>query len=146
MSSLNKSRAAHSGRPHKSFFTIDLKQTEINILITYKELADDVVASQGGHYCRKCRQRRVSPRVSLGCLAVHVIERDGQLPGLSRPLLRINAVGHLGHLGHDGQAKLEEHVTESQAVFFPHQAVDDRVEAAAGEGQAVGQREEVRLS
>lgn len=97
----------------------------------------------GGDLCWQCWQRYISPCVGLARLAVHVIEWDGVLPGLPRPLLGIDAIGHLGH---DGQAQFEEHIVESQAVLFPHQAVDDRVEAAAGEGQAVGQREEVRLS
>ena len=35
---------------------------------------------------------------------------------------------------------------ERLAVFFSNQAVDDRVEAAAGESQAVSQREKVCLS
>ena len=101
------------------------------------------VALDGGDFCWQRRQRCISPCVSLARLAVHVIEWDGVLPGLPWPLLIIDAVGHLGH---DGQAQFEEHIVESRAVLFPHQAVDDRVEAAAGEGQAVGQREEVRLS
>lgn len=83
------------------------------------------------------------PDVALACPAVHAVERNGQLAAFFRRHLGAHPSG--GH-GLDGAVHLEEDAAESRAVFFPHQAVDDGVEAAAGEGQAVGHGEEVRLS
>lgn len=74
---------------------------------------------------------------------VHAVERNGQLAGFFRRHLGADAPGRHGH---GGAVQLEENAAESRSVFLPHQAVDDGVEAAAGEGQAVGHREEIGLS
>lgn len=83
------------------------------------------------------------PDVTLARHGVHAVERNGQLACIFRRHLRADATGRHGHAG---AVQLEEKVVESGAVLLPHQAVDDRVEAAACEGQAVGHGEEVGLS
>lgn len=83
------------------------------------------------------------PDVALACPAVHAVERNDQLVCVFRRHLGADPSGRHGQ---DGAVHLEEDAAESRAVLFPHQAVDDGVEAAAGEGQAVGHGEEIRLS
>lgn len=100
-----------------------------------------VEARHGGHDGWAGGEGRAPPSVALAGRRVNAVERDGQLaPRGFRGHLRSDPAG-LG--GPDGA---EEDPPEGQAVFPPHQAVDDGVEAAAGEGQAVGHGEEVRLS
>lgn len=83
------------------------------------------------------------PDVTLASHGVHAVERNGQLARFFRRHLGADAKGRHGQ---DGAVHLEEDVAESRAVFFPHQAIDDGVEAAAGKGQAVGHGEEICLS
>lgn len=85
----------------------------------------------------------MAPDVALACHGVQAVERNGQLARCFRCHLGADATGPHGQ---DGAVHLDEDVAESRAVFFPHQAVDDGVEAAAGKGQAVGHGEEICLS
>lgn len=77
----------------------------------------------------------MSPDVTLARHGVHAVEWNSQLARCFRR-----------HLRADAAVQLEEDAVESRAVFLPHQAIDDGVEAAAGKGQAVGHGEEICLS
>ena len=100
-------------------------------------------AWHSGHDSREGGQGCVPPDVTLARHGAQAVERNGQLAHCFRRHLGAHAAGRHGQ---DGAVHLEKDVVESRAVFFPYQAINDGVEAAAGEGQAVGHGEEIGLS